>query len=72
NSDLFVWASRASRPTTSAEALAAPHVELAPLKSTIGNQNYLATGTTQEEFLSVVIWCQPVQIAYGAATLEQQ
>lgn len=70
NTDLFVWASEAAKPVTSKEALESPHVELAELKSTIGNQNYrVPSGLDAAKIRSVVIWCQPVQIAYVASAL---
>ncbi len=70
NTDLFVWLSEARRPTTSSEALNAPHVEIANLKSTIGTQNYeIPASVPTEKIRSVVIWCAPVAIAYAAAAL---
>jgi electron transfer DM13 len=70
NSDLFVWLSPAERPRTTKQVVAAPHREIALLKSTLGNQNYLLPrGVDQSSFRSVVIWCEPVLIAYGAASL---
>ena len=68
NSDLFVWLSTARRPKTSKQAVAAPHVEIAPLRSTLGDQNYLLPRSTNpREVKSIVIWCRPVSIAYTAA-----
>jgi len=70
NTDLFVWASEAPEPTTSAEATAVPHVVLAELKATIGSHNYeLPADLPTERIGSIVIWCQPVAIAYTAASL---
>ncbi|MDQ4069821.1 MAG: DM13 domain-containing protein [Actinomycetota bacterium] len=70
NTDLFVWLSEARRPTTSSEALNTPHVEIANLKSTIGNQNYeIPASIPTEKIRSIVIWCAPVAIAYAAAGL---
>ena len=70
NTDLFVWLSEARRPTTSSEALHAPHVEIANLKSTLGTQNYeIPASVPTEKIRSIVIWCQPVAIAYAAAAL---
>lgn len=70
NTDLFVWVSETAKPTTSEEAVTTPHVELTNLKSTIGNQNYeIPASIPTEKIKSVVIWCQPVQIAYAAAAL---
>ena len=70
NTDLFVWVSEAARPTTSLQALSTPHVELGNLKSTLGTQNYeLPASLPTEKIKSVVIWCQPVAIAYAAVAL---
>ena len=70
NTDLFVWVSEHRNPTTSSEALNAPHVELANLKSTLGTQNYeIPASIPTERIRSVVIWCAPVAIAYAAAAL---
>ncbi|MDQ3720891.1 MAG: DM13 domain-containing protein [Actinomycetota bacterium] len=69
--DLFVWVSEARDPTTSAQAVAAPHVELGPLKSTRGDQNYLLPkGLDRHAVASVVIWRAPTRMAYTAAALE--
>ena len=70
NTDLFVWLSEAGRPRTTKQALGARHVELAPLKSTKGSQNYLLPdGLNSDSMRSVVIWCEPIRIAYTAAML---
>jgi hypothetical protein len=70
NTDLFVWLSEVAKPATSAQAIGSPHVEIANLKSTIGNQNYeIPASIPTDRIKSIVIWCQPVQIAYAAAAL---
>lgn len=70
NVDLFVWLSETPAPKTSAEAVAAPHVVLGNLKSTLGDQNYtLPADVPPDKVKSIVIWCEPVRIAYGAAAL---
>lgn len=70
NTDLFVWLSEAAQPRTSAEAVAAAKVSIGNLKSTVGNQNYeIPPGVPTERIPSVVIWCEPVAIAYSAASL---
>ncbi|MGQ0744470.1 MAG: DM13 domain-containing protein [Acidimicrobiales bacterium] len=70
NTDLFVWLSEAPRPPTSAEAVAAPKVVLGDLKSTVGSHNYeIPADLAAERIKSIVIWCQPVAIAYTAAAL---
>jgi hypothetical protein len=70
NTDLFVWLSEAPKPANSAQAVGTPHVEISNLKSTIGTQNYeIPASIPTEKIKSVVIWCQPVQIAYAAVAL---
>lgn len=70
NTDLFVWLSESPHPNTSAEAVEAKKVVLGNLKSTLGNQNYeLPADLPTERIRSIVIWCQPVAIAYSAAAL---
>jgi hypothetical protein len=70
NTDLFVWLSEATKPATSVEAVGVPHVELTNLKSTIGSQNYeIPASIPTEKIRSIVIWCQPVALAYAAAGL---
>ena len=70
NTDLFVWLSEAAQPMNSAEAVTTPYVEIANLKSTLGTQNYeIPTSVPTEKIRSIVIWCQPVAIAYAAAAL---
>jgi hypothetical protein len=70
NTELYVWLSEAQNPTTSAEVVAAPYVQLASLKSTVGTQNYVLPDDLPTSKLgSVVIWCAPVRIAYIAAPL---
>jgi hypothetical protein len=72
NTDLFVWLSSADGPRTTVAARRARHSVLAPLKSTLGEQNYLLPiGASAAEARSVVIWCEPVQIAYTAAVLRR-
>ena len=71
--DLFVWLSRASRPRTTVEAEAKTHTVLRSLKSSAGNQNYLLPeGFDTQDLQSIVIWCEPVQQAYTAATLRRE
>ena len=69
-SDLFVWIGRGRAPKTTREALASAYHTVGPLKSTLGDQNYvLPKGTGPSDVRSVVIWCQPVRIAYADAML---
>jgi Electron transfer DM13 len=70
NTDLFVWISENPRPRTTKQALNSPHEQIAALKSTLGDQNYLLPeGFDPARAHSVVIWCEPIQIAYTAAML---
>ena len=70
NTDLFVWLSRDPRPKSTVAALRAPHEVIGPLRSTLGDLNYvLPKGTDVDGARSVVIWCEPVRIAYTAASL---
>ena len=70
NTDLFVWLSEARRPRTTRASFEARHTQVALLKSTLGDQNYLLPrGTDASRIRSIVIWCAPVRIAYTAATL---
>ena len=70
NTDLFVWLSGANRPRTTKQALRSRHDEFAPLKSTGGAQNYLLPkGVDAGSVRSIVIWCEPIRIAYTAARL---
>jgi Electron transfer DM13 len=70
NTDLFVWLSTAASPRTTKQARRAPHRVLASLKSTIGDQNYLLPRSVRaRDVRSIVIWCEPIQIAYTTAAL---
>ena len=73
NTDLFVWLSTASKPRNSEQAAKAKHTVLEPLKSTLGEQNYvLPAGSKAGSIRSIVIWCRPIQIAYAAAKLRRR
>jgi hypothetical protein len=68
---LFVWVSEGRRPRTTKETFRPRHVELRELKSTLGDQNYeLPRSINAGAIRSVVIWCEPVRIAYAAAALQ--
>ena len=70
NTELFVWLSEATAPHTSADVVAVPHVNVGGLTSTLGPQNYvLPPEASVDKAHSVVIWCEPVRIAYTAAAL---
>ena len=71
NTDLFLWLSATPEPKTSADAAGSEHVVLGNLRSTLGTQNYvLPADMTPERVRSIVIWCQPVSVAYTAAALK--
>jgi hypothetical protein len=71
NTDLFVWLSEAVGPRTTVEAQAARRVSVGNLKSTLGNQNYdVPADLPTDRIRSIVIWCEPVSVAYIAASLD--
>jgi hypothetical protein len=70
NTDLFLWLSETERPRTTKQALRSQHTQFARLKATIGEQNYLLPkGADVDSIGSIVIWCEPIRIAYTAARL---
>ena len=70
NVDLFVWLSEVPSPKSTTDAGAAPHIVLGNLKSTVGDQNYvLPSDLVLDKVKSIVIWCEPIRQAYGAAAL---
>jgi hypothetical protein len=69
NTDLVVWLTDSARPADSATAFAARRVVLGNLRSTVGDQNYEIPADAAIDIRSVVIWCEPVAIAYTAAAL---
>ena len=71
NTDLYVWLSTAPRPKTTKQVVAARRLgPLIPLKSTIGEQNYLLPRSVDPRRVrSIVIWCVPIQIVYTVAGL---
>jgi Electron transfer DM13 len=70
NTDLFVWLSEAATPRTSADATGSPRRVLGNVKSTLGTMNYpVPADLATAQIKSVVIWCEPVAIAYTAAPL---
>lgn len=73
NTDLFVWVSKAARPRTTTAAVRSSHDQIAPLKSTLGSQNYVLPRSVKAGGVrSIVIWCEPVRIAYTAARLKRK
>ena len=70
NTDLAVWASTVRAPTSTAAVLDGRHRKVADLKATLGDENYvLPRDIPLAGIRSIVIWCEPVRIAYTAATL---
>jgi len=70
NTDLFVWLSTSPKPRNTVQAARTKHTVLRGLKSTLGEQNYLLpAGSSASAVRSIVIWCEPVRIAYTAAAL---
>lgn len=69
-SGLVVWASDHPRPRTSQDAFRSKHVKAATLRASAGEQNYrLPRGVRAGDVRSIVIWCEPLRIAYIAAAL---
>lgn len=69
--DLHVWLSEAEAPATSADVFGAERIDLGEITTTFGDHNYVLPDDVQpEQIRSIVIWCVPVQIAYGAAGLQ--
>ena len=67
---MFVWLSKAPRPTTSKQVIATQPIRLRGLKSTLGDQNYLLPRRLGRDAVrSVVIWYKPTGTAYIAAAL---
>lgn len=71
SSDLEVWVSRARRPSTSKAAARSRPVSKSPLKSTSGSQNYLLPRDIKRaDVRSIVLWCEPLYVAYASAGLK--
>ena len=72
NTDLFVWLTDVGSPSTTEQIVSGSHWVLGNLKSTVGDQNYLVPPDVPlERVRSVVIWCDPVKVAYTAAPLSR-
>jgi len=57
-------------PRTQAEASAGLGVEVGPLKSTLGSQNYLVPDDAPPDaYQSVIVWSSPLSQAFTAASL---
>ncbi len=70
--DLHVLLSLNAEPRTSADALLPSHMDLGPLKSASGPQNYdIPDQATMTRFKSVVIYSISLNLVYSTATLTQ-
>jgi len=71
NSELEVRVSSLRAPRSSAEFAAAPSATIVKLDVTTGSLNFaVPPAIVPSDYGSVVIWCQAVESAYAAATLE--
>ena len=69
---LFIWVSDDPRPRTSKEAVQSHHRKVGELKSTAGEQNYLLPrGLRPDKVRSIIIWCEPLRMAYLGAELRR-
>lgn len=72
NPDLDVWLSEAPAPTTTRRIFRAGHTAIGPLKSTIGDQNYmLPAGTDADRIRAIAVVNDPERIVYAAAALRR-
>lgn len=72
NGDLFVWISQKPKIVNTRQALASKHRQIGRLKATLGDQNYvLPKSVKADEIRSIVIWCEPIRIAYATAPLSR-
>lgn len=70
NAELEIRLSAGQEPKTTEEYMASPSVLVTKLDVTTGALNFtIPDGIDPTKFGSVVIWCQLVRSAYGAATL---
>lgn len=70
NSDLEIQLSKAKEPHSSKEYTDSPSALVATLDVTTGSLNFVIPDSIDPaDYASVVIWCQAVNSAYGAATL---
>lgn len=70
NVDLEIDVSALERPKTTEDFDSAPYEQIALMPVTTGSINYeVPRSIDLQEWGSIVIWCQPLHIAYAAATL---
>ena len=67
--NLFVYLTSADADAPDAD-LDADYIDLGALRGNVGNQNYaIPTDVDLEVYDTVVIWCRPFSVAFGAADL---
>jgi len=71
NVDLEIDVSELSEPKTTEEFDSAPYEEVTLMPVTTGSINYeIPESVDIMDWRSIVIWCEPLHLAYGGATLE--
>lgn len=71
NVDLEIDVSTMERPKTTEDFDRSKYEQVALMPVTTGSINYKIPSTIHlEEWRSIVIWCEPLHLAYAAATLE--
>lgn len=69
--DLHVLLSKSDNPFSEASFEGSEYIDLGKLKGNIGNQNYtIPEDIDITEFKSVVIYCEPFNVVFSAATFE--
>lgn len=72
NVDLEIHVSSVGRPTSSDGFTRAGHEHVAMMPVTTGSINYeIPDHVDLADWRSIVIWCEPLQLAYAGATLER-
>ncbi|MEX2550557.1 MAG: DM13 domain-containing protein [Nitriliruptoraceae bacterium] len=67
--DLFVYLTTADADDPDAE-IASDHLDLGALRGNVGDQNYdIPASADLDTYDTVVIWCRPFSVAFGAADL---
>lgn len=71
NVDLEIDVGSMTRPKTTEDFDRSRYEQIALMPVTTGSINYeIPRSVTRDEWSSIVIWCEPLHIAYAAATLE--
>lgn len=72
DSDVEVWVSELDEPQSTDEVADGPTTSVAFLPATSGAMNFqIPDEVDMDAVRSVIIWCEPLQLAYGAASLER-